>query len=106
MILLSCYIQATWGKRCDKLLFVSEGGGDGGGANGTMPMLEVRVESGREHLTAKTMKAFDHIYEDHLHVRSRLIGPCKVSSDWTCGSTEWFRTFFSARTTNAISLTI
>lgn len=54
------HVQATWGKRCDKLLFVSEQ------TDKSLPVLKVSVDHGREHLTAKTMAAFDHIFEDHF----------------------------------------
>lgn len=54
------HVQATWGKRCDKLLFVSEQ------TDTSLPVLKVSVDHGREHLTAKTMTAFDHIFEDHF----------------------------------------
>ena len=55
------HIQATWGKRCDKLLFVSEK------EDISLPIVRVDVETGREHLTAKTMGAFEHIFEDHIN---------------------------------------
>jgi len=54
------HVMKTWGKRCTKLLFVSEG------SDGDLPVVEVKVEHGREHLTAKTMAAFDHIYKHHI----------------------------------------
>lgn len=54
------HVLKTWGKRCTKLLFVSEKN------DSNLPIIEVNVEHGREHLTAKTMKAFDHIYEHHM----------------------------------------
>jgi glycoprotein-N-acetylgalactosamine 3-beta-galactosyltransferase len=53
-------VQETWGRRCDRLLFVSEKKDD------SLPIVEVHVKKGREHLTAKTMQAFDHIYQHHL----------------------------------------
>ena len=55
------HIQATWGKRCDKLLFVSEQ------EDKSLPIVRVDVKTGREHLTAKTMGAFGHIFEDHIN---------------------------------------
>lgn len=54
------HILKTWGKRCTKLLFVSEG------TDSSLPIINVKVDHGREHLTAKTMGAFDHIYEHHI----------------------------------------
>lgn len=55
------HVQGTWGKRCDKLLFVSEQ------SDKSLPVLKVSVKHGREHLTAKTMTAFDHIFEHHFN---------------------------------------
>ena len=54
------HVQATWGRRCNVLLFVTEK--DDVGA---LSVMKVDVATGREHLTAKTMSAFDHIYEHH-----------------------------------------
>jgi glycoprotein-N-acetylgalactosamine 3-beta-galactosyltransferase len=55
------HIQATWGRRCTKLLFVSEQED-----TGALSAIRVDVEAGREHLTAKTMSAFQHIYDHHI----------------------------------------
>ena len=54
------HVQVTWGKRCDKLLFVSDE------ANDTFPAIGVKSQPGRNHLTAKTMRAFDYIYKHHF----------------------------------------
>jgi len=54
------HVQATWGRRCNVLLFVTEK--DDVGA---LSVMKVDVATGREHLTAKTMSAFDHVYEHH-----------------------------------------
>jgi len=56
------HVQATWGRRCNVLLFVTEK--DDVGA---LSVMKVDVATGREHLTAKTMSAFDHVYEHHRH---------------------------------------
>jgi len=56
------HVQATWGRRCNVLLFVTEK--DDVGA---LSVMKVDVKTGREHLTAKTMSAFDHLYEHHRH---------------------------------------
>jgi len=56
------HVQATWGRRCNVLLFVTEK--DDVGA---LSVMKVDVATGREHLTAKTMSAFDHLYEHHRH---------------------------------------
>ena len=54
------HVKETWGKRCDKLLFASEKD------DGTLPFIVTPVEHGRDHLTAKTMAAFDYVYKHHL----------------------------------------
>ena len=57
-------VQATWGKRFDELLFVSEGND----SSVSLPIFAVAEElSGREHLTAKTMQAFDHVYTRYVN---------------------------------------
>ncbi|XP_033731655.1 glycoprotein-N-acetylgalactosamine 3-beta-galactosyltransferase 1-like [Pecten maximus] len=59
------HVQNTWGKRCDKLLFMS--------SNGTkeqakhLPVVELPVKEGREQLWQKTKEAFLHIYSLYLH---------------------------------------
>ena len=37
-----------------------------------LPVKIIKAETGRGHLTAKTMKAFDHLYEHHL-VRNTVV---------------------------------
>ena len=57
------HVLATWGKRFDMLIFVSEKDD----AKGSLPIFEVGESLiGRDHLTAKTMKAFDHVYKHHF----------------------------------------
>ena len=52
-------MSATWGHRCDKLLFASDSKDD------KFPTINIKVPTGRAHLTAKTMKAFDYVYKHH-----------------------------------------
>ncbi|KAK2162785.1 hypothetical protein LSH36_91g01076 [Paralvinella palmiformis] len=54
-------IKETWGRRCDVLLFMSDAN------DNTLPAidLEVNNESRKEHLTAKTRRAFDYVYSHH-----------------------------------------
>ncbi|XP_067650066.1 glycoprotein-N-acetylgalactosamine 3-beta-galactosyltransferase 1-like [Haliotis asinina] len=54
------YVKESWGKRCDKLLFYSST------TDESFPTIGLNVPEGREHLTAKTMQAFRHIYANHL----------------------------------------
>lgn len=86
-------VQETWGKRCDKLLFVSERE-DKSLTN--LTFLEVSVEHGREHLTAKTMSAFDHIYEKHIDEADWFI----KADDDTYIVVENLRYFLSSQNTN------
>nr|KAG5709400.1 hypothetical protein BaRGS_029249 [Batillaria attramentaria] len=54
------HVRNTWGKRCNKLLFMSSEW------NSTFPTIGLNVSEGRQHLTAKTMQAFRYVYENHL----------------------------------------
>ena len=54
------HVKATWGKRCNKLLFVSDH------EDPSFPTVKIQVEHGRDHLTAKTMAAFDYVYKNHI----------------------------------------
>ena len=54
------HIEATWGRRCNVLLFVTE-------KDDLAALSVIRVDgaSGYQHLTAKTMTAFDHVYKHY-----------------------------------------
>ena len=52
-------VKHTWGKRCDILLFMSSV------KNDSFPTIGLKVSEGRNHLTAKTMLAFQHVYENY-----------------------------------------
>jgi glycoprotein-N-acetylgalactosamine 3-beta-galactosyltransferase len=54
------HVKQTWAKRCNKLLFISDKNND------SFPAIGVNTTLGRRHLTAKTMNAFDYIYQNHL----------------------------------------
>ncbi|XP_060086149.1 glycoprotein-N-acetylgalactosamine 3-beta-galactosyltransferase 1-like [Ylistrum balloti] len=54
------HVKNTWTKRCNKVLFISSV------TNSTFPTVGVDVGEGRHHLTGKTMKAFQYIYQHHL----------------------------------------
>ena len=45
--------------RCNKIIYVSEE------ENKDFPTVGIKVDHGRDHLTAKTMGAFDYIYKNH-----------------------------------------
>ena len=53
------HVKQTWGKRCNKLLFFSDVDDE------NFPAIGLGSDTGREHLTAKTMRAFDYIYKHH-----------------------------------------
>ncbi|KAJ6644266.1 Glycoprotein-N-acetylgalactosamine 3-beta-galactosyltransferase 1 [Pseudolycoriella hygida] len=55
------HIQRTWGKRCNKLLFMSTETDDEIGA------IKLPVTEGREYLWAKTKEAIKYIYKHHLN---------------------------------------
>ena len=54
------HVRETWGKRCNILLFMSET------ENNELPAIGLNVSIGREHLTAKTMRAFQYVYDYHF----------------------------------------
>ncbi|XP_046551541.1 glycoprotein-N-acetylgalactosamine 3-beta-galactosyltransferase 1-B-like [Haliotis rubra] len=56
----SRYIQMTWGKRCDKLVFISSE------TNTTFPAVGQNVSEGRNHLTEKTLGGYHYVYENHF----------------------------------------
>ncbi|KAK3578733.1 hypothetical protein CHS0354_010115 [Potamilus streckersoni] len=55
------HVKKTWGKRVDKLLFFSSEN------NSSFPVVGLNVSEGREHLTGKTMQAFNYIYDHHFN---------------------------------------
>ncbi|XP_067650361.1 glycoprotein-N-acetylgalactosamine 3-beta-galactosyltransferase 1-B-like [Haliotis asinina] len=56
----SRYIQMTWGKRCDKLVFISSE------TNTTFPAVGQNVSEGRHHLTEKTLGGYHYVYKHHF----------------------------------------
>ncbi|KAI0223064.1 Glycoprotein-N-acetylgalactosamine 3-beta-galactosyltransferase 1 [Lamellibrachia satsuma] len=55
------HVQATWTRRCNKLLFASDH------KNNEFPTIDINVKEGRGHLTMRTMKTFDYVYKHHYN---------------------------------------
>ena len=84
------HVRATWARRCNKLLFVSDHKDD------TFPTIDIDVQEGRDHLTAKTMRAFDYIYQHHYDDADWFM---KVDDD-TYVIVENLRYFLSSKNTS------
>ena len=53
-------MKATWGRRCDTLLFMSTA------LDPALPTTQLSVGEGRDNLWAKTRAAFQYIHRHHL----------------------------------------
>ncbi|XP_076460589.1 glycoprotein-N-acetylgalactosamine 3-beta-galactosyltransferase 1-like isoform X2 [Babylonia areolata] len=83
-------VRDTWGRRANKLIFFSSE------TNKDFPTVGLDVGEGREHLTAKTMKGFRYVYENHLNDADWFM---KVDDD-TYVIVENLRYFLSAENTS------
>ena len=53
-------VRETWGKRCDKLIFV------GDRTNSSFPMIGFNTTEGHSRMVSRIFSAFDYVYENHL----------------------------------------
>jgi len=54
------HVKATWGRRCNKLLFMSSQ------ADPSLPAIGLKVKEGRDSLWDKTKQAYSYLYKNHL----------------------------------------
>lgn len=55
-------VRKTWGKRCNKLLFMSTMQ-----VEGEPDIIELPVQNGRDHLWNKTRLAMQYVYENYIN---------------------------------------
>lgn len=54
------HVKATWGQRCNILLFMSSA------EDSNLPTIQLAVKEGRDNLWGKTRKAFEYVYKNYL----------------------------------------
>ena len=60
MITKALHVKRTWGRQCDQTLYFSSETDD------NFPTIGLGVKEGKQHLTAKSQKAFRYIFDKHL----------------------------------------
>ncbi|XP_027197825.2 LOW QUALITY PROTEIN: glycoprotein-N-acetylgalactosamine 3-beta-galactosyltransferase 1-like [Dermatophagoides pteronyssinus] len=55
------HVKETWGKRCNKLIFISSE------EDKSLPAIKLDVPEGRDHLWAKTVGGFNYSYHHYLN---------------------------------------
>ncbi len=87
------HVNATWGPRCNKILYMSDKD------DPDFPAVRLNTTNGRDHLTAKSMRAFDYVSIDAIW--RMLIGSSKptmiLTSSWKICAACFLRMLHSGR---------